>query len=455
MSAPLEVAILAAGKGTRMHSERPKVLQDLGGKALLEHVLDCAKRIGADATHVVYGHGGDDVPDSFPSTGVNWICQSEQLGTGHAVMQVLPHTAPDAIVVVMYGDVPLISARTLQALAEAAADSLAILTVELDDPQGYGRIIRDSDGQIMRIVEQRDATATELAIREVNTGFIVAPAARLRDWLARTNNDNAQGEYYLTDVVGLAVADGIRISDRQPADRWEVLGVNSKSELAKLERKYQQQQAERLMSQGVTLRDPNRIDIRGEVVAGRDCVIDVNVVLEGKVTLADGVTVGPNNFIRDSNIGPGVAVLPNCVIEEANIAQGCRIGPFSRIRPGTELGPGVNIGNFVETKNSKIAAGSKVNHLSYVGDSDVGRDVNIGAGVITCNYDGANKHRTQIEDGVFVGSDCQLVAPVKIGESATIGAGSTIVKDVPAGGLTFSRAKQRTVSGWQRPKKGK
>lgn len=437
-----------------MRSERPKVLHNLGGTPLLGHVLACAAQLDAGAIQVVYGDGSHDVTRLFPHHPVNWVYQAQQLGTGHALAQVLPHIAEHALVMVMYGDVPLIRAQTLCGLIETAKQAgFAILTVELADPTGYGRIVRDREGAIIRIVEQHDATQAELAIKEVNTGFLAAPLSQLREWLSRTNRNNAQGEYYLTDVVGLAVADGIRIADYKAEYGWEVLGVNSQSELARLERIYEKQQAEKLMAQGVTVRDPNRLDIRGEVIPGRDCEIDVNVVFEGIVTMGDGVRIGPNNFIRDSEIGAGATILPNCVIEEASIGQGCRIGPFARVRPGTELEAHVHIGNFVETKNSNIGSGSKVNHLSYVGDSDVGDDVNIGAGVITCNYDGANKHRTEIGDDVFVGSNSALVAPLKIGSSATIGAGSTIARDAPAGELTICRAKQRTVSGWQRPKK--
>lgn len=453
MTVPVEAVILAAGKGTRMYSEQPKVLHCLGGKSLLGHVLDRAQQLDVDAIHVVYGHGGDMVPRSFSQYPVNWIYQAERLGTAHALTQALPHTHADAVIVVMYGDMPLIQPVTLQSLIETArGGALSILTMELDEPAGYGRIVRSRDGRVTRIVEQRDATAEELRICEVNTGFLAAPTNRIRDWLGRIDNNNAQQEYYLTDVVGLAVADGITIADCRASAHWEVLGVNSKAELAQLERTYQQQQVEGLMAQGVTVRDPARLDIRGEVAVGHDCVIDVNVVLEGKVSLGDGVTIGPNNFIRDTEIGAGVNIKPNCVIEEARIGPGCEIGPFARVRPGTELGADVHVGNFVETKNSNIGSGSKMNHLSYVGDSDVGRGVNIGAGVIVCNYDGVNKHRTEIGDEAFIGSDCQLVAPVKVGAGATIGAGSTVVHDAPAGELTVGRAKQRTVSGWQRPK---
>ncbi len=448
----LEIVILAAGRGKRMHSDRPKVLHALGAGPLLGHVLACAQALAPRAIHVVYGHGGEAVRAAFPQAAIRWVHQPEQHGTGHALALALPGVAADALVLVLYGDVPLIRPETLRALtAVAAADRLAILTVELPEPGAYGRVLRDASGRVRRIVEAGDAAPAELAVREVNTGFLAAPAARLKTWLARLGNDNAQGEYYLTDIIALAAAEGLTVAAHPARAPWEVLGVNSQRELAHLERIYQKQQAEALMEQGVTLRDPARFDLRGELHAGRDVVIDVNVVIEGRVTLGDGVTIGPNNVIRASTIGPGTVVQPNCVIEQAVVGRDCRIGPFARLRPGARIGDGAHIGNFVEIKQSEIGAGSKVNHLAYVGDSTVGREVNIGAGAITANYDGASKHRTTIEDHASIGSNCVLVAPVTIGAGATVGAGSVVSKDAPAGELTVARARQVTVKGWKRP----
>ncbi len=454
MPLPLEIIILAAGKGTRMHSHRPKVLQELGGRPLLAHVLACAHALAPAAVHVVYGHGGERVPRAFADAGVSWVLQKAQKGTGHAVREAMSHVSKDALALVLYGDVPLIAPDTLRDLAAAASkDTLALLTAELPDPGNYGRILRNAEGAVVKIVEHKDAGELERAVREVNTGFLAAPAERLSAWLARLGNDNVQGEYYLTDIIEIAVADGLTVATRRPRSAWEILGVNSQQELAQLERIYQMQQAEKLMQQGVTLRDPARFDLRGELKAGRDVVIDVNVVLEGKVVLGDGVHIGPNNVIRDATIGAGTVVQPNCVIEESVVGQACRIGPFARLRPDTRLADRVHIGNFVEVKKSDVGAGSKINHLSYIGDTTVGKDVNIGAGTITCNYDGADKHRTVIGDGCFIGSSTQLVAPVTVGEGATIGAGSTIVQDAPPGELTLSRAGQKTVQGWKRPAK--
>ncbi len=450
----LEVVILAAGKGVRMRSDIPKVLHELAGRPLLGHVIARAHSLAADAIHVVYGHGGEQVPARFAKNGVNWVLQAERLGTGHALLQALPRIDDAAVVLVLYGDVPLIREATLRELVGAAAGGLALLTAELSDPAGYGRIIRDRSGGVARIVEREDAGPEELAVREINTGFMAAPAGLFKGWLNRLGNNNAQAEYYLTDVVTMAAAEGITITDRQPAAAWEIMGVNSKAQLATLERVYQNNQAQQLMEeQGVTLRDPARFDLRGELSVGRDVEIDVNVILEGKVRLGDRVRIGPNNVIRNTEIGAEVTVRENSVIENARIHDGCIIGPFARIRPGTELAGRAHVGNFVEIKNSAIGAGAKINHLSYVGDSNVGKDVNIGAGVITCNYDGARKHRTVIGDNVFIGSGTQLVAPVTVGTDATIGAGSTVTEEVPAGELTLSRTRQRTVPGWRRPTK--
>ncbi len=453
MSAPLEIVILAAGQGKRMYSDLPKVLHGLAGKPLLGHVLDTARALKPAAVHVVYGHGGDQVRAAFPHAGINWAHQAEQKGTGHAVAQAMPKVADKATVLVLYGDVPLIRSQTLQELLSAAGSGLALLTAELSDPTGYGRILRDPDGQVVRIVESKDASPDEAAVREVNTGFLAVPAAKLKKWLAGLKNHNVQGEYYLTDIISMAVAEKVAITTRGPRDISEILGVNSKPELAQLERMYQKQQAEKLMQQGVTLRDPARLDVRGELICGRDVVIDVNVIFEGKVTLGDRVQVGPNNVIRDSHIGSGTIIHPNCVIEQADIGADCRIGPFARLRPETKLAAQVHVGNFVEVKKSDVGEGSKMNHLSYIGDTSIGSGVNIGAGTITCNYDGANKHRTVIGDNVFVGSNTALVAPVTVGAGATIGAGSVITKAAPAGELTLTRVPQVTKPGWKRPVK--
>ena len=455
MSAPLEIVILAAGQGKRMYSDLPKVLHGLAGKPLLGHVLDTAHALKPAAIHVVYGHGGEQVRAAFPQAGINWVHQAEQKGTGHAVAQAMPKVADQATVLVLYGDVPLIRPQTLQELLSAAGDGLALLTAELDDPGAYGRILRDPAGRVVRIVESKDASPAESAVREVYTGFLAAPAARLRKWLAGLRNHNVQGEYYLTDIISMAVTEQVPIATRTPRDISEILGVNSKPELAPLERTYQKQQAEKLMQQGVTLRDPARLDVRGELSCGRDVVIDVNVVFEGKVVLQDGVQIGPNNVIRDTTIGAHTQILPSCVIEESVIGSHCRLGPFTRLRPGAEIADNVHLGNFVEIKKSRVGPGSKINHLSYVGDTTVGREVNIGAGTIVCNYDGANKHPTVIGDKAFIGSNTALVAPVTVGEGATIGAGSVITKEAPAGELTLTRVPQVTKPGWKRPVKKK
>lgn len=449
----LDVVILAAGKGTRMRSNRPKVLHPLAGRSLLEHVIHTARALGPRAIHVVYGHGGKQVPAALKSLEVRWVKQEPQLGTGHAVQQAMPGVGGDTVLV-LYGDVPLIRLATLRALlAAAAGGTLAVLTAELADPSGYGRIVRDASGRMTRIVEQKDATDTEKAIREVNTGIVAAPATRLKAWLAGLRNLNAQKEYYLTDVIGIAAAEEVPIATAQPQSEWEILGVNSKIHLAELERVHQRNQANALMEQGVTFMDPARFDLRGTLSCGQDVVIDVNVVIEGKVTLGDRVKIGPNNVLKDCTIGADTQILSNCVIENSEIGNGCRIGPFSRFRPEARILDQAHIGNFVEIKKSVIGKGSKVNHLSYVGDTVMGADVNIGAGTITANYDGANKHVTTIEDNASTGANSVLVAPVKVGAGATIGAGSVISKDAPAGELTVARAKQVTVSGWERPQK--
>ena len=464
----LNIIILAAGAGTRMRSALPKVLHTVGAKSMLEHVVDTARRLDARRIQVVYGHGGAAVRAALAHLDVAWIEQDRQLGTGHAVAVALgvaplaspglpvppPQMAAHDIVLVLYGDVPLISAATLQRVIAAAQDnSLGLLTVVLDNPRGYGRILRDAQGNVVRIVEEKDATAEQRQVREINTGILAVSGEKLRTWLTALDNNNAQGEYYLTDIIAMAVRDSVKVVPVEPASVVETLGVNNRVQLAEAERYYQSLQTEQLMLQGVTLRDPARVDVRGEVRAGTDITIDANVILEGKVVLGNGVRIGANTVIRNTAIGDHVEILENCVIEDAVIGRHSRIGPFARIRPETHLADHVHIGNFVEVKKSGVGQGSKINHLSYVGDATVGRNVNIGAGTITCNYDGANKFQTVIGDNVFVGSDSQLVAPITIGEGATIGAGSTITRDVPAGELTLSRAPQQTKTGWKRPVK--
>jgi bifunctional UDP-N-acetylglucosamine pyrophosphorylase/glucosamine-1-phosphate N-acetyltransferase len=450
----LSIIILAAGQGTRMRSSLPKVLHPVGGKPLLQHVLETAHAFAGADVHVVIGHGAEQVREHFRQADVHWVVQAEQLGTGHAVAQVLPQVPRENTVLVMYGDVPLVRRQTLDDLQVIASqDAVGLLTAHLQEPSGYGRILHDADGNISGIVEEKDATDTQRRIREINTGFIAAPAGRLHDWVAALENDNASGEYYLTDVIALAVCDGVAVRGVTTGDPDETLGVNDRVQLARLERDYQQRQATACMQAGVTLIDPARFDLRGRLVAGVDVVIDVNAVLEGDITLGDRVVIGPNVMIRNAMIAADVTILANCVIEDAEIGAGSRIGPFARIRPETRLAENTHIGNFVEVKKSDIGSGSKVNHLSYIGDTTIGRNVNIGAGTITCNYDGANKHRTLIGDNVFIGSDTQLVAPVEVKSGATIGAGSTITRDAPANELTLSRAPQQTRPGWKRPVK--
>lgn len=436
-----------------MNSSLPKVLHPLAGQPLLAHVLERAAMLQPAATHVVYGHGGEQVRAALASADVQWALQAEQLGTGHALQQAMPAIPDDHLVLVLYGDVPLIDPVTLrQLIALAGPRSLALLTVELPDPTGYGRIIRDG-GAVQRIVEQKDASAEQLLIREGNSGVLAAPAGLLKQWLARLRADNAQREYYLTDVIAMAVSEQIRVSPLVAPTAVEVLGVNDKLQLAELEGEYRRARARELMKAGVTLIDPSRIDIRGVVTAGRDVTLDVNVVLEGPVHLGDGVRIGPNCVLSGVRVGDGTHFKPNCVVEQATIGARCEIGPFARVRPGTVLADRVHLGNFVEIKNSQIAPGSKVNHLSYVGDTTMGSRVNVGAGTVTCNYDGANKFRTEIGDDVFIGSGAMLVAPVQIGAGATIGAGSTITLNVPGGKLTLERGRQVTIDSWQRPVK--
>lgn len=449
----MNIVILAAGMGKRMQSALPKVLHLLAGKPLLLHVLDTARSLSPSTLCVIYGHGGEQVPVLMGATDVTFARQEPQLGTGHAVAQAAPHLDDAVPTLVLYGDVPLTDAASLQRLiAAAGVDKLAILTVNMSDPTGYGRIVREH-GEITRIVEQKDATDAERAITEVNTGILVAPTAQLKQWLATLSNDNAQGEYYLTDIVARAVADGVPVASAQPAAVWETLGVNSKVQLAELERIHQRNIANELLEQGVTLLDPARFDVRGTLTCGRDVTIDVGCIFEGTVALADGVTVGAHCVIKNAAIAGGAQIKPFCHIEDATVGAQSVIGPYARLRPGTVLAEGVHIGNFVEIKNSQIASGSKANHLAYVGDATIGSRVNIGAGTITCNYDGANKFRTVIEDDAFIGSDSQLVAPVTVGKGATLGAGTTLTEDAPAGALTISRTRQVTLSDWQRPLK--
>jgi len=455
----MNVVILAAGMGKRMQSALPKVLHPLAGKPLLRHVIDTARGLSPKKLCVIYGHGGAAVPEMVAtlaeSTGstIDTALQEPQLGTGHAVMQAVPRLDDDQPTLVLYGDVPLTTVETLRRLVEAAgSDKLGILTVEQANPFGLGRIVRE-DGKIVRIVEEKDATEAERAIREINSGIMAIPTRYLKKWLAALSNNNAQGEYYLTDIVAQAVADGVPVVSSQPSGEWEVAGVNSKVQLAELERRHQLNIAHALLERGVTLMDPARIDVRGELICGRDVTIDVGCVFEGRVELADGVRIGAHCVLVGATVGAGANIKPFCHIDDATVGAASQIGPYARLRPGTTLGEDVHIGNFVEVKNSTVAAHSKANHLAYVGDATIGSRVNIGAGVITCNYDGANKFRTVIEDDVFVGSDSQLVAPVTIGKGATLGAGTTLTKDAPAGKLTISRAKQVTIDGWTRPVK--
>jgi bifunctional UDP-N-acetylglucosamine pyrophosphorylase/glucosamine-1-phosphate N-acetyltransferase len=449
---PLNVVVLAAGKGTRMHSRRPKVLHPLAGRPLLDHVLSKAGDLSADRIVVIYGHGGDAVPSAFPGSGVKFVLQEPQLGTGHAVQQALPHLLPGGRTLVLYGDVPLTRNETLKQLV-AESMGLALLTATLDDPAGYGRIVRNRSGAIVRIVEEKDASTKEKQLREINTGILCADTGKLGAWLPRLQNRNAQKEYYLTDIVALAIASGTRVQSSQPADNWEILGVNSKDQLAWLERVHQLEQARQLMKQGVTLADPWRFDLRGELSCGQDVSIDVNCVFEGNVRLGDGVKVGMGCVLRNVEAGSETEFAPYSHVDGAVIGNHCRVGPYARVRPATRMADHVHVGNFVETKATELGNGSKANHLTYLGDTTVGRNVNIGAGTITCNYDGANKFRTVIEDDAFIGSDSQLVAPVTVGRGATIGAGSTITRDAPADQLTISRARQVSVPGWKRPVK--
>ncbi|MGQ0443297.1 MAG: bifunctional UDP-N-acetylglucosamine diphosphorylase/glucosamine-1-phosphate N-acetyltransferase GlmU [Methylophilaceae bacterium] len=456
MTAPkLNIVILAAGKGTRMHSNKPKVLHEMGGQPILAHVIDCAKTLNADKIIVVYGYGGEIVREAFAHENISWVNQAEQLGTGHAVQQAVPHLDADAHTLILLGDVPLVDVEVCKNLIAQATNQLAILSFIKADPTGYGRIVRNNQ-LVTAIVEHKDATEAQRKITEVNTGMMAMPNKYLTLWLSQLTNNNAQGEYYLTDIVALAVQQSVLVNATVTEDEWSVTGINSKTDLAQMERVHQQRIAEKLLQQGVTLKDPARLDVRGELICGKDVEIDVNCLFEGRVMLGDSVKIGANCVINNATIKAGTQILPFTHIDKAEIGENSRIGPYARLRPGTILQNDTHVGNFVELKNTQVDIGSKINHLSYVGDATVGKNVNIGAGTITCNYDGANKFKTMIEDEAFIGSDSQLIAPVTIGKRATIAAGSTITKDAPADALTFCRAKeQKSIVGWKRPTKAK
>lgn len=452
----LNIIILAAGKGTRMRSDLPKVLHAIGGKPILHHVIDAARQLDPKKIIVVYGFGGEQVQQQTPGEDLNWVLQAEQLGTGHAVQQALPLLADNGSTLILLGDVPLVDVEACREMLQQAGQHLVVQTFIKDDPTGYGRIVRNADEQVLAIVEHKDASEAQRAIQEVNTGIMAMPNAQLKSWLSQISNHNAQKEYYLTDIIALSVKEGRTVLPQVVADPWSVTGINSKLDLHDIEREFQSRKARALMTHGVTLLDAKRIDIRGDLTCGRDVVIDVNCIFEGDVTLEDGVHIGPNCVIKQAFIAKGTRLAAFTHIEDATVGAESSVGPFARLRPGTKLSEKTHIGNFVELKNARVGIGSKVNHLSYVGDAEVGANVNIGAGVITCNYDGANKHKTIIEDDVFVGSDTQLVAPVTVEKGATIAAGSTITKNVPADSLTLCRAReQRSIQGWKRPQKVK
>jgi bifunctional UDP-N-acetylglucosamine pyrophosphorylase/glucosamine-1-phosphate N-acetyltransferase len=450
---PLDVIVLAAGQGKRMRSDLPKVLHPIAGRPLLAHVLDAARTLNPRKTVVVHGHGAEKVRAAFAQAPVEWVLQSDQLGTAHAVQQAMAHVNGGGDVLILYGDVPLVRPDSLKRLVDAAREGVAVMTTEVDDPRGYGRIVRNPGGAVERIVEEKDASGAERAIREINAGFMALDGKRLGGWLGQISNRNAQKEYYLTDVVSLAVKERVPVIGVKVHDPMEVAGVNSKAELAALERAYQRSQARRLMDAGVSLADPERIDVRGELACGRDVAIDVNCIFEGRVSLGDGVRIGPNCVLRNVTLGAGSEVLAFSHLEESEVGVRCRVGPYARLRPGASLAEDVHVGNFVEVKASRLGAHSKANHLSYIGDSDIGAKVNIGAGTITCNYDGVSKNRTVIEDDCFIGSDTTLVAPVRVARGSYIGAGSTITKDTPAGQLTLARGRQVSIPGWKPPKK--
>jgi bifunctional UDP-N-acetylglucosamine pyrophosphorylase/glucosamine-1-phosphate N-acetyltransferase len=447
--------ILAAGKGTRMYSKKPKVLHTLAGKPMVKHVIDTCVGLGANNIHLVFGHGSDQMQHTLANESVNWVEQTEQLGTGHAVDQASPHFADDEKVLVLYGDVPLITSETLEALLDGQPEGgVGLLTVVLDNPAGYGRIVRENDA-VVAIVEQKDANEEQKAICEINTGVLVADGKDLKRWLSNLSNDNAQGEYYLTDIIAAAHSDGKLIQAVHPSNAVEVEGVNDRRQLARLERAYQSMQADKLLEQGVMLRDPSRFDLRGTLQCGMDVEIDINVIIEGSVTIGDNVIIGAGCILKDCEIDDNSIIRPFSVIEGATVAESCTVGPFTRLRPGAELRNDSHVGNFVEVKNARLGEGSKANHLTYLGDAEIGQRVNVGAGVITCNYDGANKFKTIIGDDVFVGSDSQLIAPVTIGNGATVGAGTTLTKDVGESELVITRSKERRISNWQRPVKSK
>jgi len=449
---PLDIVILAAGQGTRMNSALPKVLHPIAGRPMLQHVIDAAREFGDAAIHVVVGHGADQVRCALDSEDVNWVYQAEQLGTGHAVQQALPRLSPDSTVLVLYGDVPLVNISTLKQLVMLVdAQSLALLTVVLENPSGYGRIIRNAQGAVESIVEHKDASEQQRLVQEVNTGILAVPQAKLSSWLSELDNRNAQGEYYLTDIVAFARRDGITINTLVSESSTDVLGINDHYQQSQLERLYQQRFARQLMAQGVSLADPNRFDCRGRLQAGRDVFIDINALFEGECVLGNDVRIGANCTIRDSVIGSGVVIKANSVIEDSVIEDDCEVGPFARLRPGTRLRPGARVGNFVETKKAVIGENSKINHLSYVGDAEIGDSTNVGAGTITCNYDGVNKHKTVLGDRVFIGSNTALVAPVTVGDGATVGAGSVITGNVAPDQLAIARGKQRNIDNWKRP----
>ncbi|SMF16027.1 UDP-N-acetylglucosamine pyrophosphorylase [Alteromonadaceae bacterium Bs31] len=450
----LDIVILAAGKGTRMRSAKPKVLHTLAGKAFVSHVIDRAHELEADGIKVVVGHGAELVEQNLAAPGIEFVEQREQLGTGHAVQQVLPLLQAEATVLILYGDVPLIKTASLQQLCDKVSDSaMGLLTVSLENPAGYGRIVRDEAGLVSAIVEQKDANEQQLSIREVNTGVMAVKGKHLLQWLPALSNANAQGEYYLTDIIASARQAGIMVETSQPSSESEVMGVNNRLQQAQLERIYQRECAEHLMAEGLSLLDPARFDCRGTLTAGNDCVVDVNCVFEGAVSLGSNVHIGPNCYLKDVSVGDNTLIHAYSHIEQAELDAACNVGPYARLRPGSKLAEGARIGNFVETKKALIGKGSKVNHLSYVGDAIVGEGVNVGAGTITCNYDGVNKHQTLIADDVFVGSNTALVAPVSIAKGTTIAAGSTITHDSKQEQLVVARTKQRNIDGWHRPKK--
>lgn len=450
----LSIIILAAGQGTRMRSDIPKALHRLAGKTLLEHVYNSASLLNHRQILVVYGYGGERLKTELPHLTVEWIEQVEQLGTGHAVKQAIPHLPDKDLVMILYGDIPMITANTLHRLEKVARETgFGLLTSYIDNPQHYGRIIRNEIGDVIRIVEEKDATAEERDICEIHTGMMAVSASSLKRWVSSLNNRNAQKEFYLTDIISMAVDDGVKINTINPESAVEVRGINDRAQLAEIERYYQLIQAHQLMRRGVTIMDPSRFDLRGDLEIGQDIMIDINVLLEGRMKIGDHVNIGANCCIRDSIIGDNVKILPNCVIDNAIIGNNSRIGPFARIRPHTVLDENVHIGNFVEIKESMVGKDTKINHLTYIGDSELGKDINVGAGTITCNYDGAKKHKTIIEDDVFIGSDVQLIAPVKVGKGATIAAGTTVTRDVENNVLAISRSEQQTVKNWIRPAK--